>query len=149
MLTAKTQGEAADTDGDGITDELDQCRDTAPGAEVESNGCPVPADILFDFDSAQIKPRYYPILGGLIAILKENPALKIEISGHTDNVGPEKYNQALSEQRARVVKLYITDRGVAAQRITARGYGSARYAASNENAAGRALNRRAVVGWTR
>ena len=148
-LTAKTQGETVDTDGDGVTDELDQCRDTPPGAEVEATGCPVIADILFDFDSAQIKPRYYPILGGLIAILKANPALKIAISGHTDNVGPEKYNQALSEQRARMVKLYITERGVAAQRITARGYGSARYAASNENAAGRALNRRAVVGWTR
>ncbi len=148
-LAARTTAGAADTDNDGVADGLDQCSGTPAGAEVSSNGCPVIPDILFDFDSAQIKPRYYRVLDGVITVLKQNPALEIEIRGHTDNAGPENYNQALSEKRARMAKQYMIDRGIAAQRITARGYGSARSIASNENASGRALNRRVEIIWTK
>jgi len=131
-----------DMDKDGVPDYLDQCRQTPGSAKVDARGCWVIQDILFDFDSDKVKPQYYSVLDDVIVVLKKNPALKIEIRGYADNIGSEKYNQALSKRRARVVKGYMVGKGVEAQKLTAVGYGSKNNIASNETSAGRALNRR-------
>ncbi len=134
--------DSLDADSDGVLDPVDKCPRTPRTAVVDENGCWATPDILFDFDSVKIKPQYQPALEVIIAVLKENPALKIEIQGNTDNIGPESYNQMLSEKRAMAVKAHIVGQGIESQRLTAVGFGSTQSVASNETEPGRALNRR-------
>ena len=98
--------------------------------------------LLFDFDQYELKPQYYSALDEVAARLSQNPATRIEIQGHTDNIGAANYNQALSEKRARAVKNYFVRKGVEEDRLFPEGFGFTMSAASNENEAGRALNRR-------
>ncbi len=84
----------------------------------------------------------YAELDRLVQILKDNPNIKIEISGHTDNVGNPKQNQKLSEDRVITIKNYLIAHGIAANRLTGKGYGSSRPIASNDKEETRRLNRR-------
>jgi OOP family OmpA-OmpF porin len=72
----------------------------------------------------------------------KNPDVKIEIQGHTDNIGSDKHNQILSLQRAETVKYYLIAKGVAANRLTTVGYGKTRPIADNKTEQGRGINRR-------
>jgi outer membrane protein OmpA-like peptidoglycan-associated protein len=100
--------------------------------------------IYFDFNKATIKfPESQEALQAAYQILKDNPTIKVEIQGHTDNVGSDEYNQRLSEQRAWAVVNYLVQQmGVDAARLIARGYGESMPKASNDTPEGRALNRR-------
>jgi OOP family OmpA-OmpF porin len=131
-----------DTDGDGVYDYLDECPDTPKGAEVTVKGCWVIKGVNFDFDKWDIKPMYYPILDQNVKILRENPTLKVETQGHTDNIGTAKYNQGLSEKRANAVLNYFVSKGIAKERLSAVGYGLSRPVVSNKTPEGRAENRR-------
>lgn len=75
-------------------------------------------------------------------LLKDVPTLKIELSGHTDNTGSATSNQSLSQDRAQAVVDYLVSKGIASNRLIARGYGSDRPVASNDSAEGRQENRR-------
>jgi outer membrane protein OmpA-like peptidoglycan-associated protein len=99
-------------------------------------------NILFDFDRFELKSRYYSDLDEIAAMLKQHPDAKIEIKGHTDNVGTAIYNQRLSEKRAKTVKGYFVQKGIEKDRLFPKGFGFRMNRASNENEAGRALNRR-------
>ena len=135
--------EPVDSDGDGVTDNLDQCPNTPIGASVDARGCwTYEAMVLFDFDSAEIKSEAYPMLDEASDILKKNPDLKVQIDGHTDNTGPAAYNMTLSERRANVVMEYFISKGVDAKRLTTKGFWFTKPAASNETEEGRAKNRR-------
>ncbi|MBW2157970.1 MAG: OmpA family protein [Deltaproteobacteria bacterium] len=132
-----------DSDGDGVTDDKDQCPNTPKGATVDARGCwTYAAVVLFDFDSADIKSEADPMLDEAVSILKKNPAIKVEIDGHTDNVGPAAYNMKLSERRANSIMKYFVDHGVNAERLTIKGFGLTKPAASNDTKEGRAKNRR-------
>jgi len=131
-----------DMDNDGVLDPLDRCPQTPETAKVDKNGCWEAPEILFDFDSDKIKPQYYTALEVIVTVLKRNPGLKVEIQGSTDNIGPESYNQMLSEKRALAVKGFLISKGIERQRLKTVGYGAAKNVASNQNEAGRALNRR-------
>lgn len=131
-----------DKDGDLVGDDIDQCPRTPSSAKVDINGCWLIHDILFDFNSDRLKPEYYPVLNEVLAILQKNRSVNIEIQGGADSIGSEEYNRALSQRRAQNAKNYLTEKGIESERITAMGYGSDRNKASNENPAGRALNRR-------
>ena len=74
-------------------------------------------------------------------VLKKNTD-KVEVAGYTDSTGTEKYNLALSQRRAESAKAYLEKKGVAAKRITAKGYGETNFVADNKTAAGQAQNRR-------
>jgi outer membrane protein OmpA-like peptidoglycan-associated protein len=74
--------------------------------------------------------------------LTQNASLKIQIQGHTDNIGTEAYNQSLSENRAQTVRQYLVRKGIEEQRLFPKGFGFTINTASNETEAGRALNRR-------
>ncbi|HUM48322.1 MAG TPA: OmpA family protein, partial [Chitinophagales bacterium] len=78
----------------------------------------------------------------LIDLLKQNPSLKIEISGHTDNQGSAAYNQSLSQNRAKAVYEYLSATGIASSRLTFKGYGETKPLGSNETEEGRSQNRR-------
>jgi outer membrane protein OmpA-like peptidoglycan-associated protein len=84
----------------------------------------------------------YPELGRLVTILTENPAMEIELSGHTDNVGSVDLNQKLSEERAKTVKDYLVSKGISAKRIKEKGYGGTKPVAGNDTEENRKKNRR-------
>lgn len=98
--------------------------------------------VYFDFDRADIRPDARPVLDEAIQVLRARPDAKLVVEGHTDSVGGEEYNQALSLRRAEAVKNYLVAGGVAPERITVVGYGETRPVASNDTEEGRAQNRR-------
>jgi outer membrane protein OmpA-like peptidoglycan-associated protein len=99
-------------------------------------------NIFFDTGSSNLRPESYAELGVLYKLLADNPKIKIEISGHTDNVGSASLNQRLSQDRAEAVVDFLTGRGIPAERITFKGYGFSRPVATNDTPEGRQLNRR-------
>jgi outer membrane protein OmpA-like peptidoglycan-associated protein len=122
------------------------------GLQAEPPPAPEPApplisfdDVLFDFDRATIRPDAAPILEPLLEMLQADPAMRIDIEGHTDWIGSDAYNQGLSERRARAVVNWLVSRGIARERISAVGRGEAEPVAANETASGRQLNRRVEV----
>jgi len=148
-LTAKEGGRsekmntaAHDNGRDSVADQGDQDQRTPVGIKSDKNGYLQIGNILFDFDSNRLKPQYAPVLDEPAVVLQRKPLVKIEIQGGRDNIGSEDYNRVLSHQRAQSAKNYLVKKGIEPGRIKAVGYGIARNIASNENAAGRALNRR-------
>jgi OOP family OmpA-OmpF porin len=78
----------------------------------------------------------------VLALLEQNPGMEIEIAGYTDDTGSDTYNQGLSLKRAESVRNYLLSRGIAGNRVIAKGFGHLNPIASNENEAGRKQNRR-------
>jgi outer membrane protein OmpA-like peptidoglycan-associated protein len=99
-------------------------------------------NIFFDVDKFELKEKSIPELQKIIQFLKENPSVKLEISGHTDNTGSATYNRQLSEKRARSVYQYLVDKGIVAARLTPKGYGPDQPVAKNDTDDNRMLNRR-------
>jgi outer membrane protein OmpA-like peptidoglycan-associated protein len=132
----------ADKDGDGVADSDDKCLQSPMGAAVDISGCWKIQPILFAFGRDTIRPEYFPRLDEVIAVLEKNPDLKLEIQGHTDNVGSLKYNQKLSEKRADLVMGYFLNKGIDKDRLSAAGYSFTKPVADNSNPSGRARNRR-------
>ncbi|GIV24577.1 MAG: hypothetical protein KatS3mg026_0269 [Bacteroidia bacterium] len=99
-------------------------------------------NIYFDFGSDRLRPESFPELERLKRLLQENPNIRIRFSGHTDNVGSDKYNQRLSERRAKAVYEWLRKAGVHPIQMEYIGYGKRRPVASNATEEGRALNRR-------
>lgn len=160
----------ADGDGDGVPDSRDRCPDTAPGVEVDDNGCPPVAavvveevavvaepqprqetivvdDLLFAFDSAQLAPQDRESLDEVISRLRgEAGTTRLSIVGHTDSIGSEAYNQKLSAQRAMAVADYLVSNGVSRSMIVdVRGAGESQPVADNSTERGRQLNRRVEI----
>ncbi|MGB5598046.1 MAG: OmpA family protein [Thiothrix litoralis] len=105
----------------------------------------MPDAITFDFGQATVKPQFYGVLGGLANTLNQFPETRIQIAGHTDNIGSDASNLQLSQQRANSVRTYLASTGVAAQRMQAVGYGESRPIADNSSDYGRAQNRRVEI----
>ena len=96
----------------------------------------------FDFDKATLRPEAMPKLQEAVRVMGENPTIKVNIEGHTDSVGSDEYNMRLSERRAQSVENFLVTKGVAADRLTPKGYGEGRPVSTNDTAEGRAQNRR-------
>lgn len=99
-------------------------------------------NIFFDSGKSTLKEESQKELDNLLEILNEVPTLKIEISGHTDNVGSAKFNKSLSEKRAKAVVDYLVSKGISADRLTYVGYGFDQPIATNDTPEGRQQNRR-------
>lgn len=102
-------------------------------------------NLYFDTNKWEIKKECYPPLDFLYEQLKQNPNMKIEIAGHTDNIGSDEYNLRLSQNRANAVKEYLVNKGISPDRIIAKGYGKSSPLESNDTEIGRARNRRTEV----
>lgn len=137
--------EPKDADGDGIIDAKDKCPETPRGATVNAEGCWVIPAVLFDTDKTEIIGIYRSGLDSVINVMRNNPGVKLEVQGHTDNQGSAAYNQRLSDRRAEAVKAHMVSRGISADRLSTKGFGFTRPVASNDNAAGMAKNRRAEL----
>ncbi len=106
----------------------------------------LPADVLFDFDKADVRSDAAQALGRLATVIRGFPTGRVEIVGHTDAKGNDAYNQKLSERRAESVKRWLVEREkIVADRITIRGAGKTRPVADNATEAGRQKNRRVEV----
>ncbi len=136
---------SVDTDGDGVVDCDDQCPKTPAGVDVDKRGCWVVRGVSFAVGKADIKVMNIACLDKVLDVMRDNPELKIEIQGHTDNQGAPAANQLLSEKRARAVYEYFLDKGMDISRISYRGFGPGNPVAPNDTAAGRALNRRVEI----
>ncbi|MBB4078887.1 outer membrane protein OmpA-like peptidoglycan-associated protein/Tol biopolymer transport system component [Lewinella aquimaris] len=110
--------------------------------EAESDGAIVLRNVFFATASDALLDISTEELDRLVALLREQPDIRVEIAGHTDDVGSEDDNQKLSERRAASVKRYLVSQGIATDRIAAVGYGESRPVESNDTEEGRASNRR-------
>lgn len=126
--------------------------DAWPGADVDAvavTAAPqrvtVPSEVLFAFDSDTLAPGAAGELDRVVATIKARPDAKVTIEGHTDDVGDDAYNQALSERRARAVADHLAQKGIPRDRIGARGLGKTRPVAPNDGDEGRKKNRRVEI----
>ena len=141
-----------DRDGDGIADKDDKCPTLAGPAS--NNGCPEVKEevkkrideaakaIYFVTNGDKLEKRSFPALNAILAELKADNDLKVDIEGHTDSQGSDEYNQGLSERRAAAVVNWLTENGIDASRLKSAGYGESQPVADNGTAKGRQLNRR-------
>ena len=149
------RGCPVDTDGDGVFDGIDECPDTPPGTKVDKKGCPliqplfneerkslVLTGVNFDTDKAVLKPESAKALDEVAASLVAYPSVRVEVQGHTDSTGSSRHNQTLSQARSQAVVDYLASKGIAADRMVAKGYGKGKPIATNDTEEGRAQNRR-------
>jgi outer membrane protein OmpA-like peptidoglycan-associated protein len=113
-----------------------QTRDTARGLIVNMS------DVLFDTAKYTLRPLAREKLAKVAGIVSGHPGLRLDVEGHTDSVGSDEYNQRLSEQRGAAVRDYLTQQGMPASSVTAKGFGKTQPVASNDTAQGRQQNRR-------
>lgn len=136
-----------DLDNDGIVNSNDDCPNTASGTVVNKQGCELKADIslknvIFKTGTARLSGSSQNILDNVAQVLSVNTHLKFEVAGHTDSTGNYQKNVSLSDSRAKAVRQYLINSGVAAHRLTAKGYGPDKPVASNSTRDGRSQNRR-------
>jgi outer membrane protein OmpA-like peptidoglycan-associated protein len=110
--------------------------------ELEKTGHVAVYGILFDTAKATLQPASDEPLNQVLQMLQQDDSLKVAIEGHTDNVGAASANQTLSEKRAQAVRDWLIAKGIAANRLTAKGYGASKPVADNNTDEGRAKNRR-------
>ena len=155
-----------DEDGDGVLDSRDKCPGTPKGVQVDANGCPPPApapvveevavvkeevivirDVHFQFDSAKLTPADKDVLSTIATRLKqESSTAQLTVTGHTDSVGSDAYNQKLSDRRAHSVVEYLISQGVPRSSfVSVTGAGESQPVADNKTADGRAMNRRTEI----
>lgn len=136
-----------DSDGDGVEDALDKCPNTPKGFRVDSTGCIIEQTVVlravnFVLDKYELTDPAKATLDEVAAIFVSQPALSLQIGGHTDSSGSDQYNQKLSQRRADAVRTYLISKGVDASHMVAKGYGESQPISSNESPEGRADNRR-------
>ena len=113
-----------------------------PLQPIEANAAIVLKNIFFDPNEFEIKPQSGAELNEVVLLMKDNPTLHIQINGHTDNSGKPADNKTLSENRARAVTNYLIAKGIAAARLSSRGFGDTQPVADNATPEDRAKNRR-------
>lgn len=111
---------------------------------IKLNATVVLNNIFFDFNSYELRKESIPELNELIRFMKINPDVRIEISGHTDNIGSEEYNRRLSENRAGEISKFLTQ-FISSDRIVVKGYGAEKPVDTNETEEGRSHNRRSEL----
>jgi OOP family OmpA-OmpF porin len=151
-----------DSDGDGVSDQFDKCPGTPAGTVVDGSGCAIVfpkidtslfmrkpvggaaaaySNIQFEFDSSVLRTSAYPVLDATSADLRTSGA-KVEVAGYASSEGTAAHNLQLSKDRANSVKTYLVNSGVAASKVTTKGYGETNPIADNSTEEGRVLNRR-------
>ena len=158
--TIDAKGCTSDADGDGACDGLDQCANTPAGFKVDAKGCVIELleretelvdtgkirilNVLFDTGKAILKPESLPTLDVVGQLLTQWTQLKIEVAGHTDNVGGAAVNRRLSQARAASVLAHLNEKypAIDGARFTVKGYGKDKPLVPNTSDENRAMNRR-------
>lgn len=143
-----------DDDKDGVILARDKCVQSNAGARVNNDGCGKEKiqkmrrelKVNFASNSSVVRPQYYGEIKALAEFMKKYPSTHVTIEGHTSKVGSRAYNQKLSERRAEAIKeMLINSYGIAADRISAVGYGLDRLLDQGDNESAHARNRRIVA----
>jgi OOP family OmpA-OmpF porin len=147
-----------DSDGDGVPNMRDICPETPKTEKADAKGCPILfhkgsrsvilRGVTFETGKATLTPQGREILRDIAGQLVENPQYRVQISGHTDNVGSRAGNLRLSLARARTVETFLVANGVPHAQVTAKGFGPDVPITSNKTATGRAKNRRVELNRT-
>ena len=149
-LTAEAEGKISESQNvdlrniksDQVIDKKDFNLQPIGVATIGPNVAIVLNNIFFDFDKATLKPESGPELDRLITMLKDKSTMEVEISGHTDNMGPDAYNMSLSERRAKTVVAYLVRGGIPKERLTVQFFGETKPTDTNDTKEGRSKNRR-------
>ena len=153
-VTVNAQGCPLDSDGDGVYDYQDQCPDTASNLVVDSKGCPktlsetvaIELEVNFASNSAEVRSQDYGEIQALADFMNQYSGTTVVVEGHTDNTGAASYNENLSQRRANAVReVLISNMGIAADRVSAKGYGESQPIADNNSSEGRLKNRRVIA----
>ncbi|ASJ75555.1 OmpA family protein [Granulosicoccus antarcticus] len=135
-----------DADGDKVPDAEDKCLDTAPGAPVRVDGCPIFDGVVegvnFRAGSARLTSEANVVLAGVAQTLRDYPDIRVIIEAHTDNEGAASANLQLSKRRAIAVARYLVDAGISGSRLKPQAFGESKPRTSNLTEQGRAANRR-------
>ncbi|WP_433935994.1 OmpA family protein [Sorangium cellulosum] len=159
---AAAPSKPADQDGDGLLDDADACpAEKGPASDdPAARGCPTRVRVqgaqvallepivfrVLKNDPAPIDPKSEAVLAEVRDVIAQHPEwVKIEVSAHTDSAGNARFNETLSTARAEAVRRWLVDKGIAAERLVAKGYGSSRPIADDKSAAGREKNRRIEI----
>ncbi|OGU13609.1 MAG: hypothetical protein A2X61_16335 [Ignavibacteria bacterium GWB2_35_12] len=102
-------------------------------------------NLFFDFGKSKLRKEPFPELNRLVQILKDNPNIKLEVSGHTDNIGTDAVNMKLSDARAKSVVNYLVSKGISKSKVIAKGYGPTKPVAPNDSEDNRQKNRRVEI----
>lgn len=150
-----SRGCPRDDDGDGVYNYMDDCPDTTNrNARVDGRGCYIKLDrkiditlnLEFDFDSSEARDEHVAEVQKVADVMNEYPDSKVTMAGHTDSMGPEEYNQGLSERRAQTISDMLTERfNISESRVSSVGYGESQPVDTNDTSAGRQNNRRVVA----
>lgn len=151
--TVFIQSQIIDTDKDGVIDAVDKCP-TVPGSPA-NYGCPIEVtqevikimvaamqNVQFETGRATLEPKSYGTLDQVAQVMREHSEYRLRMEGHTDNVGSNELNQALSQARANVCLQYLADKGIELTRLSAAGFGATRPISTNDTKEGREINRR-------
>jgi len=146
-VTVDAQGCPVDSDGDGVPDYLDKCPGTPKSFKVDASGCIIEQTVVlhninFESGSDRLTGDAKSFLDEVADGLRAQSNFNVEITGHTDSLGPQAMNLRLSERRAKSVRTYLISRGIAADRLQAEGLGEFSPIATNKTEEGRAQNRR-------
>jgi OmpA-OmpF porin, OOP family len=138
----------ADDDRDGVMNSIDKCPGTLAGAKVDGEGCvkeeqkiSLP-NIEFESGKVVLATGGKDKLESVVTFLQNQKEVQVDVFGHTDSQGADTLNQKLSDGRAKAIVEYLVSRGIAADRLTSKGFGETQPIASNETKEGRAQNRR-------
>lgn len=144
-----------DDDGDGVYNYMDECPGTTDRrARIDSRGCYMKLEravnftlnIEFDFDSAKARPEHTAEVRKVADFMAQYPGSNVTMEGHTDSRGSDKYNEGLSERRAKTIaEMLVNDFGIASSRVSSVGYGESRPIDTNDTDEGRQRNRRVVA----
>ncbi|MDP2307279.1 MAG: OmpA family protein [Pseudomonadota bacterium] len=142
-----------DIDNDGVPDTVDRCPDVI--GTLDDYGCPTYKKVVvkkdklelneklyFAWDEATLEAGSFPILDEVAQALKDNKGFRVQVEGHTDSTGSNDHNQSLSEARAKAVLDYLVSHGIAADRVSSKGFSSSVPIDTNATVAGRENNRR-------
>jgi OOP family OmpA-OmpF porin len=143
----------ADSDQDGVTDDVDKCPATPTGAVVDAVGCPkkldremvMYLDVKFAFGKSDIEGDGWSEIQKVSDFMHKYPSVKVTVEGYTDDTGPADFNQTLSRQRADAVIAVLTAKGISASRLAPAAYGETHPIATNETTEGRRQNRRVMA----
>ena len=117
-----------------------------PKAEIKGKKIELNENVEFKTNSHELANATDPVLDEVVKILKDHPEIiRVRVEGHTDTVGSAKYNQSLSDRRAKTVKEYLTNNGIEPSRLTSKGFGMTRPIATNKTEEGRSRNRRVEI----
>jgi outer membrane protein OmpA-like peptidoglycan-associated protein len=146
IIGAVVGGTAGAIIGHDMDKQAEEIKNEIPGAKVERVGEGIKVEfnekILFEFSKSDLGDSAKKNLGSLVDILNKYPNTNIEIQGHTDSRGSDEYNMGLSVRRAETVKSFLEGQGIAASRMTTKGFGESAPGYTNDTQEGMAQNRR-------